>query len=152
MVSEGLWIAAVLGSGLAAGVLFAVAVSIVPALRDLPPDRYIQAHQLLGRNWDPVMPIIVLGATVADALLALFVGTGASRVFFATGAALLLGSALVSQFRNVPLNREVKRLDPHAGPPPGWRDPRPQWRRWHLVRTSLAGLAFVANAVVAVGY
>jgi uncharacterized membrane protein len=152
MVSDGLSMAAVLGSGLAAGVLFAVAVSIVPALRDLPPDRYVQAHQLLGRNWDPIMPIMVLGATAAGAVLALTARDAGVRLLSASGAVLLLGSATISQLRNVPLNREVKRLDPAAGPPPGWRDPRPEWRRWHLRRTVLAGLAFLANAVAAVGF
>jgi uncharacterized membrane protein len=150
MMSDGLRMVGLLGSGTAAGVLFAVAVSIVPALRDMPVDRYIQAHQLLGRNWDPVMPMIVLGSTVADAVLALVVDDPGASALFAAGAALLLGSALVSQLRNVPINREVKRMDPDAPVPPGWRDPRADWRRWHLLRTVFVALAFVANAAAAV--
>src|SRR5205814_8735355 len=51
ILNEPLRIAVLLGSGVTAGVLFAVAVSVVPALRDLAPDRYVEAHQLLGRNW-----------------------------------------------------------------------------------------------------
>jgi uncharacterized membrane protein len=145
-----LLVVVILGSGITAGVLFAVAVSVVPALRDLPPDRYVQAHQLLGRNWDPTMPIIVLGSTAGAFALSLL-GTGAlTRALFAFGAAMLFASSMVSHLLNVPLNREVKRIDPAGPVPVDWRDPRPEWRRWHLLRTALAASAFVAIACAAV--
>jgi uncharacterized membrane protein len=145
-MAHALAVVVVLGSGIAAGVLFAVAVSVVPALRDLPPDRYVQVHQLLGRNWDPTMPIIVLGST-AGALALSVLGTGAlTRLLFALGAVALFASSMVSHLRNVPLNRQVKRLDPALPLPADWRDPRPEWRRWHLLRTALAAFAFVAIA------
>jgi hypothetical protein len=58
---------------------------------------------------------------------------------------LLLGVSAVSHLGNVSLNREVKNVDPTALPPT-WRDPRPLWRRWHLLRTTLGVLAVTANA------
>ena len=48
-----LGVLAVLGSGVVAGVLFAVALSVLPALFAMPMDRYAYAHKLIGRNWDP---------------------------------------------------------------------------------------------------
>ncbi|WP_449353343.1 hypothetical protein [Streptomyces shaanxiensis] len=30
--------------------------------------------------------------------------------------------------------------------PDDWTDPRPLWRRWHLLRTSLAVMALAVNA------
>lgn len=150
MIISGLSVAAVLGSGTTTGVLFGVAVSVVPALRDMTPNRYVEAHQLLGRNWDPLMPIIVLGTTAIDAVLAVLVDEPASRLLFGIAGALLLASSMVSHLRNVPLNRQVKSLDPAAPLPPDWQDPRPAWRRWHKLRTVLAATAFFVTAVAVV--
>jgi uncharacterized membrane protein len=139
-------VAAVLGSGLVAGVLFAVALSVLPALFAMPPDRYVYAHQMLGRNWDPTMPIIVLSSLVSDIVLGTLVPVGRARVLFIVAAVLLLGVSVVSHLCNVPINRRVKGLDPNRIPAQ-WRDPRPLWRRWHLLRTSLAVIALTVNAV-----
>ena len=135
-----------LGSGIVAGVLFAVALSVLPAMAAMPADRYVYTHQLLGRNWDPTMPVVVLTSTVVDVLLAVF---AEPRALFAAAAVLLLAVSVVSHFCNVPINRRVKSLDP-AGIPADWSDPRPLWRRWHLLRTALAVVALVLNAVAVV--
>lgn len=136
---------ALLGNGTTAGVLFAVALSTVPALAAMPVDRYVYAHQLLGRNWDPTMPAIVLASTVVDIVLAVFThGTG-GRVLFAVAAVALFGVSVVSHLRNVPINRRLNALDP-AHIPADFADPRPIWRRWHFLRTGLAFVALVANA------
>jgi uncharacterized membrane protein len=140
-----LWVLVLLGSGTVAGVLFAVALSTVPALALMPPDRYVYAHQLLGRHWDPVMPLIVLGSTLADLALAVLPGAGGPRLLYASAAVALLGVSAVSHLRNVPINRLLNTLDP-ARIPPDWRDPRPVWRRWHLLRTGLAFAALLLNA------
>lgn len=70
MIIPLLEIGALVGSGIVAGVLFAVALSVVPAMRAMPPDRYVYTHQLLGRNWDPTMPLLVLTTAAADTGLA----------------------------------------------------------------------------------
>ncbi|GHH72130.1 hypothetical protein GCM10017673_26730 [Streptosporangium violaceochromogenes] len=137
---------ALVGSGLTAGVLFCVALSVVPALRALPPDRYVQTHKLLGRHYDPTMPLIVLTTAVADVLLAVVTSSTGPRSLFVIAAALMLGVSAVSHLCNVPINRRVKALNP-AAIPEDWMDPRPLWRRWHLLRTALAVLALIVNAV-----
>lgn len=139
-------VTAVLGSGVVAGVLFAVALSVLPALSAMPPERYIYTHQMLGRHWDPTMPIIVLGSLVVDLVLTALAPTNPARLLFVAAAVLLLGVSVVSHFCNVPINRRVKDLDPDRVPA-GWCDPRPLWRRWHLLRTILALLALAVNAV-----
>jgi uncharacterized membrane protein len=136
---------AVVGSGVTAGVLFAVALSVLPALNAMPPDRYVYTHQLIGRNWDPTMPVIVLTSAAAALLLAIRTPAPAAW-WYAVGTLLLVAVSVVSHFCNVPLNRGVKSLDP-LRIPPGWRDPRPLWRRWHLLRTVLALAASVVNVV-----
>jgi uncharacterized membrane protein len=139
--------AVLLGSGVVAGVLFAVALSVLPALFAMPMDRYVYAHQLLGRNWDPTMPIVVLTSMALDIALAVLTSGGA-RVLYVTAAVLLFGVSVVSHLCNVPINRQVKKVDP-AHIPAGWRDPRPLWRRWHHLRTALAVAALLVNAAAA---
>ncbi|CAM5403353.1 DUF1772 domain-containing protein [Streptomyces pseudogriseolus] len=149
-IEGGLGVAALLGAGVTAGVLFAVALSVLPALFAMETGTYVYAHQLLGRNWDPTMPVIVLSSTLADTVLAV-VGEGAPRVLFAVAAVLLLGVSGVSHLCNVPINRRVKSVTDPGRLPADWQDPRPLWRRWHLLRTTLAvcALALTAAGVTA---
>lgn len=149
MIERLLGIIAVLGSGLTAGAMFAVAISVAPALSAMPADRYVYAHQLIGRNWDPAMPITVLTTTASGVVLAVLENTPSSW-FFLVGAVLLAGVSVVSHFCNVPINRRVKVVDPVCLPP-DWPDPRPVWRRWHLLRTVLAAAALLANTTALAG-
>jgi uncharacterized membrane protein len=146
VITTVLSVVALLGSGLTAGVLFAVALSVLPALFAMPMDRYIETHRLLGRNWDPTMPVIVLTSTAVDVALAVLTD---KTVLFAIGAVLLLAVSGVSHLCNVPINRRVKALDT-AEIPAEWPDPRPLWRRFHTLRTVLAILALLVNAVAIV--
>lgn len=138
------------GCGTVAGVLFAVALSTLPALIAMPPGRYIYAHKLLGRNWDPTMPILVLASVALNVVLAALAATTAATVLFAAAAALLVGVSVVSHWCNVPINKQQRDIDPERMPA-DWHDPRPLWRRWHLLRTALAMLALIlaASAVAA---
>jgi uncharacterized membrane protein len=139
-------------TGVTAGVLFAVALSVVPAFLALPPDRYVQAHKLIGRYFDRVMPPTVAGATVIGVVLALSTADTLVRGLFALGAVLLLGVSVVSQFGNVPINRRVKAL-PAGTVPEDWADPRRRWQVWHGLRTAFALIALLVNgsAVVLLG-
>ncbi len=135
-----------LGSGTVAGVLFAVALSTVPALAAMTPDRFVYTHTLLGKNWDPTMPIIVLSSMALDVALAILAPGGAARSLIIGSAVCLAGVSVVSHLCNVPINKRVHRTDPDAIPP-GWQDPRPLWRRWHFLRTALAMVALAANSL-----
>lgn len=145
MIERLLSLAALLGSGITAGVMFAVALSVVPALRAMPPSTYVYTHRLLGKNWDPTMPVLVLSSMLVDLVLVLGITTDSTaRTLFGVAAVLLLGVSVVSHFCNVPINRVVKSQDPESIPA-DWKDPRPLWRRWHLTRTTLAVLALAVN-------
>jgi uncharacterized membrane protein len=148
-VVETLSVLAALGTGVTAGVLFAVALSVLPALFAMEPRTYVEAHRLLGRNWDPVMPLTVLtstGLTVALAVLR----HGTARELYVVAAVLLLGVSTVSHLCNVPINRRVKAVAADGALPPDWEDPRPLWRRWHLLRTALALVALVVGSAATV--
>lgn len=145
MIVNLLTVLVVVTSGVVAGVLFGFAVSVLPAFFVMPAGRYIYSAKLIGRNWDPMMPIIVLGSLTVDIVLAI-VGPPGTPGLFVAGAVLLAGVSVVSHWCNVPINRAVKTVDPDDVPD-GWRDPRPLWRRFHYLRTVLAVLAVAANAV-----
>ena len=149
MTARALEVAALVGSGVVAGVLFAVALSVLPGLFAMPADRYVYAHKLIGRNWDPTMPAIVLSSASLDVVLAVLAQRSAQAHLFGVAAGLLVGVSIVSHFCNVPINRRVKSLDPQRIPA-GWRDPRPVWRRWHTLRTGLAVAALAVNAAAVV--
>src|SRR3954454_17835324 len=128
---------AILGSGITAGVLFSVALSVVPAFRLARPELYIEMHTLIGRNFDRVMPPTVVTWTVLDVVLAARAASGPAPLLFGLAAVSGCGVALVSQLGNVPINRVVKATP--AGPLPGdWDDPRARWGTFHLIRTSSA--------------
>ncbi|MEU9008758.1 DUF1772 domain-containing protein [Streptomyces sp. NPDC048479] len=145
-MTEVLGIAVLLGSGVTAGVLFAVALSVLPALFAMETGTYVYAHKLLGRNWDPTMPVVVLTSTLLTAALAVMADDGAAQVLFTAAAVLLLGVSAVSHLCNVPINRRVKAVENPDELPADWQDPRPLWRRWHLLRTLLALIALALNA------
>ncbi|MFY1699393.1 MULTISPECIES: anthrone oxygenase family protein [unclassified Solwaraspora] len=133
------------GSGLTAGVLYAVALSVVPAFRALSPQRYVETHKLIGRRFDLVMPPTVLTWTVGDVVAAVLTGHPVVRLLLLVAAAAGCAVAVVSQLGNVPINRRVKAL-PAGALPPHWPDPRAHWRAFNLLRTGFAVLGLVANA------
>ena len=140
----------VVGSGMVAGVLFAVWLSVLPGLFAMPPERYVYAHQVIGGRWDPTMPVLVLASAVIDLVL-FVVGSGDRHWLFGAAGLVLVGVSIVSHFCNVPINRQVKKLDA-ARLPADWWDPRPIWRRWHQLRTGLSVLALLLNAIAAVAH
>lgn len=129
--------------------LFCVALSIVPTFLRLPADRYVEVHRLIGRNYDPTMPLTVLSSTAIDIVLAFAGHRPASQTLFAVAAGLLFGVSCVSHLANVPLNRAVRAL-PDGPVPADWADPRRRWRTWNLLRTGLAVSALAANAAAVV--
>jgi hypothetical protein len=134
---------ALAGSGLTAGVLLAVAISLVPVFLSLPSADYVRAHKVAGRYFDRFMPGLVSVTVLAE--VALVVRTG--HVLFAVAAATLFGVSLISQFGNVPVNRVVKAL-PDGEPSGDWHDPRRRWQRLHWYRTgfAMAGLLLTVAA------
>jgi uncharacterized membrane protein len=138
-----------LGTGMVAGVLFAVAISVMPALIAMPADRYVFTHKLLGRRYDRVMPFITAGSVLIDTYLAVRAIDPVHRVLYVVAAVSMIGVAVVSQTRNVPINNQVKKLSPDEMPE-DWQDPRMQWRNWNLVRCGLAVLGCVLTATAVV--
>jgi hypothetical protein len=143
MATSGFGLLVLAGNAVAAGVLLAVAVSLVPVFVSIPPMQYVQVHKVAGRYFDRFMPPTVIITMAADIVLAVRTHLPA-QPFFVISALLLAGVSLVSQFGNVPINRVVKAL-PVDGPPWNWVDPRSRWRTFHLWRTGFAVAALLVN-------
>ena len=99
-------------SGVLAGVLIAVEIAVVPMLGALPGDRFVQVHRLLDPHFDPIMPRASKVALAAGVALVLVGSDGiVSRVAFALAVSCIVGVALVSELRNVPINRRIETWD-----------------------------------------
>jgi uncharacterized membrane protein len=83
---------------------------------------------------------------VLAAFSAVAVGGGTARPVLAAAAALLAIVLTISITKNVPVNRFVGGLDPEHQPA-NWSevDPRPRWRFWNIIRTTIAVVAFALN-------
>jgi len=137
---------ALMGSGLVAGVFFAIAVSVMPTLMTLPSGVYMPIHRSLGKGYHPVMPLIVVVLLVAELGLTVLVPATPSRLLFGAAAVATVGVQLISQLGNVPINKRVQAADEDALPA-DWQDPRRPWRDWHYLRTACAFVALGATAV-----
>ncbi|XVQ90045.1 anthrone oxygenase family protein [Microbispora siamensis] len=142
---------ALVGAGVTAGVLFCVALSIMPAFNALPVDRYVELHRLVGRNYDPTMPITVLATTLACVARASLTPGWPRALPFAAAALLLLAVSAVSHLGNVPINRLVKGAQAQPSPSQLYRLRR-RWRLLHLLRTGLALLALTCEAAGVVAW
>ncbi len=145
-----LWLIVIVGGGITLGVFVAVAVSVAPALRTLPPDSYVRTQTLLGRGYHPLMPIVTNVTTVSGVWLLLTAGSTVQLVLLTVLVISVIGVQAVSHLGNVPLNRQIAHYE--AIGLAGWVDPRPRWGAWHRVRTALAAtceLAAVTAALLA---
>jgi hypothetical protein len=139
---------AVVASGLVAGVLLWSAVCGVPLLLKLSPEQYVLTHRFWGNRFEPFQPICVAVTALADGVLAFTLASRAGQVVCGVAAACALAVIAVSATKAVPMKRWVMSLRPDDLPS-DWdeRDPRRSWSAWNLVRTVLAVVALVANAV-----
>jgi hypothetical protein len=108
--------AVLIGSGLTAGVLFSVAISVVPAFIGVSPQRYVEMHKLIGRRYDRVMPPMVLTWTLLDVVLAVRTGV----TFESNGCSSWPRCSVVAS----PPSPAGQRSDQPAGQTPAGR-PRP---------------------------
>jgi uncharacterized membrane protein len=133
-------------NGVAAGIMLSTVVGIVPMMVAQPYTGYVRMVQFLWPRYDPMMPALNGGAMVLGVVSAVAVGPVPARPMLILAAALLACVMAISITKNVPVNRYVGRLDP-ASQPDDWTqaDPRSRWRRWNLIRTSIALVAFATN-------
>ena len=139
---EILTFAAVLGSGLVAGVFFAFSTFIMRALGQLPANQGIAAMKAIN--------VTVINPWFFLAFLAFGSAAGTHRAYLLAGCALyLFGCLLVTVAFNVPLNDQLASADPDSsGAVALWANYLSRWTLWNHVRTaaSLAAAGLFALA------
>lgn len=131
--------AAVIGSGLMAGLFFIFSVCIMQALSRLPPEGGIAAMNAIN---DVIPNPLFLGAFMGTALLslgliavALIWGGQGSYLLAAGGLVYLVGTLAVTMVFNVPLNNALAAASGQAAVDL-WRERYlPDWVWWNHVRT-----------------
>lgn len=140
---------ALLGNGLTAGGLLIAMLASAPLRLALPANRAVQAHQLLTRPMEPLMPICIGASVVFDTLLAFTTPHHAASLLCGIAATLQAKTMLISFTKNVPINRWLASLDPEALPDDfAEHDPRLRWRNWNTVRGACALAALMLNLTV----
>lgn len=149
-------IAAVLGSGIVAGVLLGFSSFMIRTLRELTAADGIRVMQSINRTIvrSPFI-LAFIGTTLLSGTLIIFGGVLAARDagqaapwLIAGGAAYLLGVFLVTAIFNVPRNTALDGVDPGSADGHAvWRDYLTTWVRWNHVRTVAACAATVFFAL-----
>ncbi|WP_067499169.1 DUF1772 domain-containing protein [Actinoplanes sp. TFC3] len=139
-----------LTNGVAAGIMLATVIGVVPLMVASGYPQYVRMVQFMWPRYDPAMPILNGLSLALDVVLA-STGPAAARGWYLAAAALLATVMAISITRNVPVNKFVSRLDPDDEPADWARiDPRRRWQRWNLTRTLIALSAFTVNILAAV--
>jgi hypothetical protein len=151
MWSAILMVVVLASSGIFLGGLIMVAAAVVPAFQSVPCGTYVVMHQILDRYIERYMPYTA-ALTVLTGLGLFFLSNGLWTHALVGAGVLLTGTvSAISQFGNVPLNKQVKTWSPEALPRPAERTQLlALWRRLHLARVAAGGLALLAFTCAAV--
>ena len=144
-------ILATLLCSLAAGLLFAFAVVVMPGIGSLKDREFIRAFQVIDRviqNNQPIFMLVWVGSILALVTSAVFgIGqlNGVLRLLIIISVlAYIFGVQLPTVAINVPLNKKLQALDVDAMNETSYKAARkdfePQWNRWNSIRTAFASL------------
>ena len=147
--------AAVLGSGLVAGIFFAFSTFVMRALGQLPANQGIAAMRAINvtvlNPWFFLAFFGTAAVCLPVAFLALGSAAGMHRTYLLAGCALyLLGCLLVTVAFNVPMNNRLASADADSsGAKALWANYLSRWTLWNHVRTaaSLAAAGLFAMAL-----
>jgi uncharacterized membrane protein len=137
---------------LVAGFLFAFASVVMPGLRSLDDAGFIRVFQVIDRviqNNQPLFIFVWVGSVLAllgAAGLGVRALSGTDRLVVIVAALVyLLCVQIPTAAINIPLNNELKKLDPGTMNETARKRARdafePRWNRWNAIRTACASLA-----------
>ena len=137
---------------LVAGFLFAFAVVIMPGIRSLDDGGFIRAFQVIDRviqNNQPLFIFMWAGSVlslIGAAVLGLWELSGTDRALVIVAALVyILCVQLPTVTINIPLNNELKKLDPGTMNETARKRARddfePRWNRWNAIRAAFASVA-----------
>jgi uncharacterized membrane protein len=148
--------AGAIGCGLMAGLFFAFSVSVMPALRRLPPSNGLAAMQAINRAiLNPLFTLVFLGTALVTAALAVSTAwtwdDGGAALRLAGGLCYVIGAFGLTVAYHVPRNDAIDTLDPaNEASAAKWSTYLAEWVPWNHVR-ALASTASLVFLVVAAG-
>jgi len=136
--------AAVVGSGLVAGVFLSFSDFVMKALASAQTASGIEAMQLINRRvYGSVFLSLLMGAGAL--CLGLMIGAvllplgAAGKWIMAGGLSYLLGVLLVTMICNVPMNKRLDRMSARAGASATfWAWYANRWTQWNHLRSAAA--------------
>jgi len=142
-------VAATLTSGLLAGLYYAYAISVMPALDQIDPRSAVHAMQRINVVIvNPMFMLTFLGAPLLAAIALFSVFGRESRPvlwWLIAAVALNIVGTLITAGLNVPLNNRLDQAgDPAAlaNPAQTWTDFFGSWVRWNWARAACHSAAF----------
>jgi uncharacterized membrane protein len=116
--TKALTFAALVGTGLVAGLFFAFGTTVMSSLAKLPAGQGAHAMNLINvRIQNPLFLLIFLGTALVSLALAVmsFIGDAPGRWWRLAGAVLYLAGVMVVSFAiNIPLNDSLAAVDPNG--------------------------------------
>jgi uncharacterized membrane protein len=116
--TKALTFAALVGTGLVAGLFFAFGTTVMSSLAKLPAGQGAHAMNLINvRIQNPLFLLIFLGTALVSLALAVmsFIGDAPGRWWRLAGAVLYLAGVMVVSFAiNIPLNDSLAAVDPNS--------------------------------------
>ncbi|WP_134325367.1 DUF1772 domain-containing protein [Cumulibacter soli] len=147
---DALLVAAVVTNGLLAGLFFAFACAITPALRRVDDRTYVRAFRAINSSiLNPVFMVVFLGAP-ATAIIGAIARVGAdvphSSGWVIAGGILSALTFLITAMANVPLNQGLDRadVDTDAQQHAARETFEARWNRWNLARTLTSALCILS--------
>jgi uncharacterized membrane protein len=139
---------------LVAGFLFAFAAVVMPGIARLDDRDFIRVFQVIDRviqNNQPVFVLVWVGSVIAllaAAVLSVWELRGVNRLLVITAALVyFLGAQLPTARINVPLNKELQRLElstmNEVAQKRSRGDFEQQWNRWNLIRTACSSVTSI---------
>ena len=140
-------VAAMLGSGLVAGLCFTFSSFVLSALDDLGPASAIRAMQAINAAiLRSVAMAVWFGTAIAGVLAAVL--SGAQTIAIASAVLYGVGALLITGLGNVPLNERLDEVDPESPEAhEHWTQYRSRWGRLNVARTVVCALAAVGFAL-----
>ena len=142
-------IVALVCTGLLAGIFLGHRAGVSQAGPRLAPATFIQLQQLIHGIYVRMMPPLVLGAVISSIVWAILLRADSTRsalwLVFLASMALVVAAALTRAV-NIPINAQLMTWNIDA-PPANFRDIWQPWERVHSIRTGLAIIAFVLQAI-----
>lgn len=145
----------ILLTGLTAGLCFTWTNAVTPGIGRLTDEGFLQAFQGMNRAiLNPLFLIVFMGPVILLSLNAyIFKADQQVRFYTFLFAAILYfaGVAVVTVFKNVPLNEILDKTDLSTATSAELALLREKfeqpWNRWHMVRTVTSTAAFIALLV-----